>query len=131
MPAVGANKIEMISQAKNPKLAIIAAAGDLSKAEVFEDLVLVGTYFRPEKTAGGIIRPLDNVKEDEFQGKVGLVLKAGPLAQDEDGTTKAEHGTWVVYNTKDAWQITINGCACRLVPYPRIRMRVSDPNVVF
>src|SRR5258705_13528094 len=98
---LSASKIEQISQSDNPKLAIIAAVGDLTKVKVGGDLVLLGTYIRNERTSGGIIRPKENVQEDEFQGKVGLVLKAGPVAAGgwEDEATSgqmAELHTWVV-----------------------------------
>src|SRR6266702_1858028 len=102
MPVHSASKIEQISQASDPKAAIIKAAGDLSGATVAGDLVLVGTYIRNERTAGGIIRPVDVVKEDEYQGKAGLVLKTGPLAyadweEDNSKGQSANLHTWVVY----------------------------------
>src|ERR1035437_2510835 len=80
--------IEIVSNSKDPKQAIIDTIGDLSGVEVIGDLVLIGIYIRPEKTAGGIIRPTANVQEDVWQGKVGLVLKWGPNAfrNPEDGT---------------------------------------------
>ena len=136
MTVLSASKIEQISQAKDPKAAIIAAVGDLSNAKVCSDLVLLGTYIRNEKTAGGIIRPTDVLKEDEYQGKVGVVLKAGPLAygdweDDEQKGENAVRGTWVVYQIKDAWPVQINGTACRLVPYDKIRMQIPDPSMVF
>ena len=40
-------------------------------------------------------------------------------------------GTWVVYKIKDAWPVQINGTACRLVPYDKIRMVISNPAMVF
>lgn len=126
MPVVTANKVQAISQAVNPKLAIINAVGDLSKEDVLWDLVLVGTYIRPEKTRGGIIRPMENIQEDSFQGKVGLILKKGPQASDV-----VSEGDWVVYSIKDGWSVTINDTPCRLVPSERIRMKLSNPNVVF
>lgn len=138
MPVVSANKIEAISQAADPKKAILAAVGDLSKQEVFTDLVLVGTFIRNERTAGGIIRPSDNVKEDEYQGKVGLVLAAGPDAHGYSGVTgepdsgpNAAVGSWVVYAIRDGWPVQINGTPCRFVPYSKLRMRITDPNLVF
>jgi len=136
MPVVSASKIEQISQSSNPKLAIITAVGDISKVKVGSDLVLLGTYIRNEKTAGGIIRPKDNVQEDEFQGKVGLVLKVGPIASggwEDDATIgqMAELHTWVVYQIKDAWPVQINGTACRFVPYEKIRAQIPDPSMVF
>jgi len=136
MPVVTANKIEAISQAADPKKAILAAVGDLSKQEVFADLVLVGTYIRNERTAGGIIRPIYNVKEDEYLGKVGLGLNKGPLVFAEwsgvdDGGENAQIGSWVVYAIKDGWPVQINGTPCRFVPYSKLRMRITDPNLVF
>lgn len=133
---LSAPKIEQISQSNNPKLAIIKAAGDLSEIDVFTDLVMVGTYIRPEKTSGGIIRPQEVVKEDEYQGKVGLVLKVGPLAYSdwEDPAERGENaeiGTWVVFHVKDGWPVQINGVACRLIPYDKIRARVTNPAMVF
>ena len=136
MTILSAPKIEQLSQAKDPKQGLISAIGDLSKAEVFADLVLLGTYIRNERTAGGIIRPLDNVKEDENQGKIGLVLKRGPLAyadwedEDERGQNARLH-TWVVFHNVHAWQIQLNGVPCRLIPYDKIRMSVTDPTLVF
>lgn len=133
MAVMSAKTIVEISQAKNPKLALINALGDLSRESVLADLVLVAIYIRPEKTSGGIIRPIDNIKEDEFQGKVGLVVKTGPLATEYDDDTPAECqvGDWVVYSIKDGWSITVNDVACRLIPYSRIRMKISSPDVVF
>lgn len=122
-----ASKIQDLSQAKDPKAALLAAVGDLSKEEVLWDLVLIGTYVRNERTAGGIIRPQENVAEDVYQSKTGLVLKFG--AQVEDPVFNV--GDWVVYSIKDGWSVTVNGTPCRLVPYDRIRMKVSDPKVVF
>lgn len=136
MPVASASKIEQISQSSNPKAAIIKAVGDISDTIVASDLVLLGTYIRNEKTAGGIIRPTDNVKEDEYQGKVGLVLKTGPIAYG-DWEDEAERGqmaelhTWVVYQIKDAWPIQLNGTACRCIPYEKIRMQIPEPSMVF
>lgn len=136
MSVVTAKKLHELAQAKDPRLGLQIAAGDLSQEKILGDLVLVATYIRPEKTMGGIIRPIDNIKEDEFQGKVGLVLKSGPLAfaEWENETERGEAaipGTWIVYAIKDGWAVTVNGTPCRLVPYERIRMKISNPDVVF
>lgn len=133
MPVVSSKKLVAIAQADNPKLALIKALGDLSQEHVLGDLVLIATYIRPEKTAGGIIRPVDNIKEDEFQGKVGLIVKAGPLATEYEDETPptCQVGDWVVYSIKDGWSVTVNEVACRLIPYSRLRMKISQPDVVF
>lgn len=136
MPVLSAPKIEQLARAKDPKKALVEAIGDLSKVRVHSDLVLVGTFIRNEMTSGGIIRPLDNVKEDEHQGKVGLVLMTGPMAwadweENDSKGADAEIHTWVVYQGTHSWPIQLNGVPCRLVPYDKIRMTVSDPNMVF
>jgi len=127
MSVVTAAKIQTISQAADPKKAIFDAVGDLSKEVILWDLVLIGTYIRPEKTSGGIIRPRENIEEDTYQSKSGLVLKFGIDVVDP----VYNEGDWVVYSIKDGWSLTVNGTPCRLIPYDRIRMKVSDPSVVF
>ena len=135
---LSASKIKEISQSTDPRAAILKAVGDLDGAKIAGDLVLLGTYIRNEKTAGGIIRPVENVKEDEYQGKVGLVLKAGPIAyanwEAEANVVQgemAELHTWVVYQIKDAWPVQINGTPCRVIPYDKIRMQIPEPSMVF
>lgn len=134
MTVLSAKKIETLAQADDPRRAILEAVGDLDKEDVLGDMVLIGTFIRNEKTDGGIIRPKGNVEEDEWQSKVGLVLKKGPYAYAEDEDVKGDNariGTWVAFHIKDGWPIQLNGAPCRLIPYMRIRMRISDPNVVF
>ena len=134
MTVLSAPKLELLAQAKDPKQGIIDAIGDLSGVDVLSDLVLVGTYIRNEKTAGGIIRPKENIAEDEHQGKCGLVLKTGPLAyldgEDDPGDNARIH-SWVVYTIGNVWKLQINGVPCALVPYEKLRMRVREPSGVF
>lgn len=128
--------LEHISNSKDPKKDILAAVGDLANVSVMFNMVLIGTYVRPAKTAGGIIRPDSNVAEDEWQGKVGLVLKLGPNAfvDDEDDSfygQRVERGEWCVFKVGDAWSLKINGYPCRLVRDSSIKLKVNDPNIVF
>ena len=140
MPVSHAAKVEIISrriaEGTTPKQAILDAVGDLSKVEVLSDLVLIGTYIRSEKRASGLILPKETVCEDQYQSKVGLVLKKGPLAYTdwEDGEEvgqNAKVGSWVVFHVGDGWPIELNGTACRLVPYEKIRLRVADPTLIY
>lgn len=136
MSIASATKIEQISQAKDKRQGIIDAVGDLSEIDVLTDLVLVGTYIRDEKRASGLILPQDHLKEDEFQGKVGMVLKKGPLAygdweNDDERGGNAKLHSWVVFAIKDTWPFQLNNVACRVVPYDKIRMRIADPKAVF
>lgn len=133
MPVVSSQKILELSRTSNPKLGLIKALGDLSNESVMGDLVLIAIYIRPEKTTGGIYRPIDNIKEDEFQGKVGLIVKSGPQATEYEDATEptCKIGDWVVFTIKDGVQLTVNGVACRLIPYSRLRMKISNPDLVF
>lgn len=130
MPVVQpTQRIIDIAQSSDPRATIQNMVGDLSKQmEVFYDLVLVAIFFRPEKTKGGIIRPVENVKEDAYQGKVGLVLMMGP---DCKGPPNIEVGDWVTFSVGDGMSITVNNVPCRMVPFDRIRIRVADPELVF
>ena len=128
--------IELVSASKNPKLEIIKLLGNLADVNVKFNMVLLATYFRPEKTAGGIIRPDANKAEDEWQGKVGLVMKLGPKAYQDDADTafegeKVEVGEWAVYKIGDTWSLNINGYPCRMIKDSSIKMTVTDPNIVF
>jgi co-chaperonin GroES (HSP10) len=128
--------IERVSLASDPKKAIFDIVGDLSGVHLMADTILIGTYIRPQKTAGGIIRPDMNVAEDVWQGKAGLVLKLGPAAfQDTTeysfGGDTAEVGDWVVYKVGDAWSLNIKGYPCRLLRDVSIRLKVDDPSIVF
>ena len=136
MPVVSASKIIQLSQAKDPKKAILQAIGDLSGEELFHNQILVVTYVRPEKTAGGIIRQQENVGEDEYQGKVGLVVKKGKSAFISDGEQDflgqdVEIGDWVVYRVGDGWALTIRGTPCRILTDRTIRMKIKNPEDIF
>lgn len=127
--------VEAISTAKDPRKAIPDLVGNLDDIEIIGDMVLVGIYIRPEKTAGGIIRPTINKQEDVWQGKVGLVLKWGPDAfrNPESGDHYEQNvrpGEWCVFKVGDGWQLHINDYPCRLVRDSAIRLRVKDPNVI-
>lgn len=115
---------------------VLAKLGDLSHFQVLSSLVLVCVYVEPEKTKGGIIRPSKNVDESRYQGKCALVLKLGPTAFKYDGSynwegPKPETGNWVFFRTSDAWDLDINGVACRLIDSDRIKGIVADPTVIY
>lgn len=132
--------IEKLSSFHNPedfkRYALEKTKDALKGVDVLYNQVLMAIYIRPEKTAGGIIRPGGNVQEDVFQGKAGLVLKLGPTAFQDDDTysfrgQKVDVGEWGVFKVGDAWSVQIAGFACRIVTDASIRLKVSDPTVVF
>ena len=99
--------LRAIAQAANsdPKQALIASAGPLTDYEVFHNLVLVATYVPGEKI-GSIIVPDKTLAENRFQGKMGLVLKCGPLAFKDDENVKfggisIEPHDWVLFRPSD------------------------------
>ena len=136
MPVVAAKKAVEISRSNNPKAAILEAIGDLSGEEILFNNILVATYIRPERTRGGILLPQSATDEDQYQGKVGLVLKKGPDAFVSDdnidfGTQNVEVGDWVVYRVGDGWPLAIRSTACRMITDRSIRMRIKNPEDIF
>jgi len=126
----------------DPKRPLLDAAGDLSDYEVCHNLILVATYIAPEKV-GSIIMPDRKIDEDRFQGKVGLVLKVGPLSFEDDGShtyggITVKPGDWVMYRPSDAMEVFIrdrrrinDGLSCRLIEDVFIKMKVSDPSLIY
>jgi len=129
------DEISKITNFDRKVAAIKDKVGDLSGITVMFNMVLLAAWVRPSMTKGGIIRPGENVEEDIWQGKVGLVLKCGPDSFKDDSEVffngqDAIPGDWVVFKTGDAWQLTVNDWPCRLVRDSAIRMKLIDPSVV-
>jgi co-chaperonin GroES (HSP10) len=136
---IPARAIDILSTSADPRQAILdLIAPALPKIDVLYNRVMVATYIRPEKTKGGIIRPDSNKGEDQWQGKVGLVVKVGTHAFDDDEENafkgvKAKIGDWVVYKVGDAWEVMVNGkeqMTCRFVRDTAIIAKVTDPEVI-
>jgi co-chaperonin GroES (HSP10) len=133
----------------DPKQELLDKLGDLTEAVIAQNEVLIATYKRPKMSAGGIIMPDQNLKEDQYQGKVGLVVKIGEACRfvRTDPHTGVTYGTpialhdWVVVRTSDTWTLEINGHRgvsdprafvwCRLVYDDQIRMKVPYPEMVW
>jgi hypothetical protein len=138
-------KLREIAEAArhDPKQALLDSLGDLSGVEVFHSLVLVATHVRPSVTAGGIHLPDRTLLEDRFQGKVGLVVKVGPLAFKDDELTRARFGgvtinihDWVFYRPGDGFEMFAvdpkdGGTSCRIFDDTQIMGRVADPASVW
>ncbi len=136
--------------AHDPAAPLLEAAGDLSDYEVFHNLVLVATYIAPPRMLKGpngeniqLHAPDNALAEDRFQGKVGLVLKVGPTAFQDDSVAKfggvtVKPGDWVMYRPSDGFELFIRdrrrtneGLSCRLVEDVFIRGRASDPSLIY
>lgn len=103
---------------------------------VFGNYLLVAVFIRPNVTAGGVHLTDRALKEDEYQGKTGIVLAKGPLVFVDDERTKfhgqsVEVGDWVVFRPNDTWSTGFNGIACRMLEDTQIKMVVSDPELVW
>lgn len=119
----------------DPKETIKKAVGDISGVELFGNSVLVGTYIRPEKTKSGIILTDKYRTEDEYQGKVGIILKVGPLAFENDpefikGDMTAKIGDWVTYRHADGTARMVNGYHCRNIPWIYLLEKTDSPDRV-
>jgi hypothetical protein len=135
--------------AVDEKQAILDKLGDLSQVQIAQNEVLVAIYIRPEKSAGGILLTDRTRKEDNYQGKVGLVVKIGSACRFEriDTTTGIIYGVpialhdWVVTRPSDTWPLDVNGgedtsdpkafTNCRLVFDDQIRMKIPNPSMVW
>jgi co-chaperonin GroES (HSP10) len=141
-------KIE-VPISKDPKRNILDKLGDISDFEIAANEVLLAIYQRPEMTQGGILLPHQTLKEDIYQGKVGLVVKIGDACS--FNITDAYSDTvfrldvslhdWVVVRPSDTWALDLNGnseviekkdfVACRLVRPRNIRARIQNPLVIW
>jgi len=145
--------LRSIAEAANadPVANLMAKAGSMTNYTVAHNLVLVATYVRPPRKMKGpdgteieFHYTDKTLAEDRFQGKVGLVLKCGPMAFVDDGATKfggfkVEPGEWVLYRPSDAMELFIkdmtgdknDGIPVRLIEDIFIKARVSDPSLVY
>jgi co-chaperonin GroES (HSP10) len=125
-----------MSHSDDPRREVLDKLGDISAIEVFNNQVLVATYFRPERSKGGIIMPSQVRDEDRFQGKVALVVAKGASAF-EPGDSNWFKGVslglhdWIVFRPSDGWEVQINGILCRLLDDTAIRARVDRPDRVW
>lgn len=120
----------------DPKKQILDQIGNLDDVELFGNWVLMGVYERPAQMASGLYVPDSTRKEDEHQGKCGLVLKKGPHAfvSDDNYDFKGldvDVGDWCAMFVTDGRKIKIRGVLCRMVEDMHIRMRISSPDVVY
>lgn len=129
----------------DPKQDIINDVKDLVHGfRPMADRVLLVMYERGKqnstgevRTKGGLIIP--NVKagslnEDQYQGKVGLVVAIGDLAFEEDADHKwgarPQVGDWVMIQVGNSSSFDIPGPRrARMVRDVQIEMIVSDENI--
>ncbi len=135
MPATMPSSLMRLSGSNDPKQALLDALGSaVDSFRVMGQQVLVGTYIEPEKTAGNIIKPQSYIQESLYMGTLGLVLKLGPWAFQNDpelnidwkGQT-VEVGEWAMFKYSDAWEFHLNGVSVRLIDDRSIKGVVPTP----
>lgn len=133
----------------DPKKTILDKLGDVPGFEIASNELLVAIYQRDEVSPGGIVMTAKTLKEDVYQGKVGLIVKIGenfnplwsdPYTGEKGGVPLALHD-WIVFRTSDTWPLEVNVrdgvfekdgfVVCRLVLARQVRMKVADPNTVW
>jgi co-chaperonin GroES (HSP10) len=122
-----------------PALAIWRELGDaLDGFDIAAQGVLVATYLRPDdiKTAGGVLVPHAAVKDDAYQSKVGLVVKLGRRAFENDEHVqwhgyKCDVGDWVAFRASDGMKMEINGVHCRLISDVHLKMKIPHADAVY
>jgi co-chaperonin GroES (HSP10) len=120
----------------DPAKKIIAEIGDLSTVELFNNQILVATYIRPQKTKSGIYLTDKTTDEDRYQSKVGLVVKMGPSAFEDnaEGWFKGEEfnlNDWLVFRSSDGWNVTVHGVLCRILTDTQVKGRVNNPDEIW
>lgn len=123
----------------DPKIEVMdRVAGLTEKYRCIGTDVLCAIYIRPPMTKGGVFLPENKgpMREDEHQGKVGLVLKMGPVAFTDDAEHKwngvvPKIGDWVVYRVGDTLPISLGAQKCRVVDEGCIRGIVDDPDIIY
>lgn len=126
----------VMSHDVDPRDALLKSVGDIKDVDIFNSQVLVAIYIRPQKTKSGIFLTDKTTDEDRFQSKVGVIVKMGDAAfNDETGTwfkgVKFKIGDLVVFRSSDGWGLTVNNVLCRLLDDTAIRARIQHPDTVW
>lgn len=123
----------------DPKQEILAEVKPyLADVEPLGTDVLLAMYIRPEKTKSGLYLPENKGArhEDQYQGKVGLVLKMGPAAFREDdshvwGGRVPQVGDWIAVNVGDTWSCELGKRRCRIVEDVHCKLIVQRPDIIY
>ncbi len=135
----GTNKAILMVHDVDPRKALQDAMGRFAdEMTVLGAQLLVAVYKRPDRTAGGVILAESTRKEDEYQGKVGLVLKIGPLAFQEDATHQfgdviPKVGDWVMFNVGDTFGLHLGDSRdnkARIIEDVNVKAILKRPDIV-
>lgn len=135
---------------EDPADMICRQTGNLDDVDVFNNHVLVGLYLRAniKMMLGGkeFHMPDKSKEEDEYQSKIGLILKMGPsaFAKKSGGWFKDQDmsiGDWVFCRPSDGMRLklvsvdektgTKKELLCRLLEDVDIKMRAESPDRLY
>lgn len=119
---------------EDPKEVILRTfEGAADRVQPLLDDVLVAVYKRPERLASGLYVTEAKRDEDRYQGKVGLILSMGPIAEkDEDwGGIRPKVGDWVAFPVARSWPTLFSDGTLRFVPYREIKAILTDPDAIY
>ena len=134
---VAAQVIEMRHSGADAKAELLAEVQpylERSRIRAVGGDVLIAMYNRAGKqTAGGLYIPEAN-REDEFQGKVGLIISMGPLCRGETfqnwfGDDPPKVGDWIGVNIRDGFSCLIGKTTCRFVEWKYLRFPTAVPDL--
>lgn len=129
------NMLHNMKHDKDPKEVIREAIGDISGLSFSGFQVVVAMYLRPQQTAEGMMLSDQTRKEDEYQGKVGLVITMGPLAFNREEPAWHDEivpvvDDWVAFRPMDGMNMQINGHPCKVFESAQIRTILQNPDSV-
>ena len=106
----------------------------LEDIEVMGASVLMAVYTRPDRTKSGIFLTDKTKDEDRYQGKVGLVLKVGPIAFQDDDTHRFGDfvptvGDWVLINIGETFPFEMGERRCRIVEDVNVKAILRRPDI--
>lgn len=114
------------------KAVMLAKIGDVSGIHVYHNFVLGMVYI--QEKYGSIIATDGYKLEDTYQGKIMLLLKAGPSAFIPQKGWVWEPpilvGDWVVVRPSDGISRTINGQMCRLFRDEHVTEKLDHPEMI-
>lgn len=113
---------------------------ELDAIQLFGGRLVVAKWIRTK--AGNIILAKDTQNEDRYQGKVGLVIKVGPLAFVNDEThdwhgLSAKVGDWVMYGYNDGADFdyqpagTFEKVPCKTIDETDVKMVLTRPDFAY
>lgn len=124
----------------DPRKELLEKIGDVSEYQAMFNQLLIAIYQRPDSLDLGGGKKLyitdKSRDEDKYQGKVGLVLRKGPMAFVDDGSTKfngqnVNEGDWIVVRPSDGFPTNVKGVLCRQIEDVHVKAVIPRPDYVY